>query len=143
ELVFEVASIGLRAYATWKEQRGLVDYVDMIDHALSLLELDDVKAELATRLQLLVVDEFQDSSPVQLALFSRLHTLCGRSLWVGDRKQCIFEYAGADPSLMEAVSHWVEEAGGQTEMLVNNYRSRPELVELVSACFSRAFAVHG
>lgn len=143
ELVFEVASIGLNAYATWKERRGLVDYVDMIDHALSLLELEDVNAELATRLQLLVVDEFQDSSPVQLALFSRLHALCGRSLWVGDRKQCIFEYAGADPSLMEAVSHWVADAGGQTEVLAHNYRSRPELVDLVSALFSRAFATHG
>lgn len=143
ELVFEVASIGLTAYARWKEQRGLVDYVDMIDHALSLLEVEDVRAELATRLQLLVVDEFQDSSPVQLALFSRLHALCGRSLWVGDRKQCIFEYAGADPSLMEAVSHWVQERGGQTEVLANNYRSRPEIVDLVSALFSRAFAAHG
>lgn len=143
ELVFSVASIGLSAYAAWKEQRGLVDYVDMIDHALSLLEVEDVRAELATRLQLLVVDEFQDSSPVQLALFSRLHALCGRSLWVGDRKQCIFEYAGADPSLMEAVSHWVQERGGQTEVLGNNYRSRREIVNLVSALFSRAFATHG
>lgn len=143
ELVFEVARIGLSAYATWKEQRGLVDYVDMIDHALSLLDIEDVRAELASRLQLLVVDEFQDSSPVQLALFSRLHTLCGRSLWVGDRKQCIFEYAGADPSLMEAVSHWATERGGTTEVLGRNYRSRPELVDLVSRLFSRAFAAHG
>lgn len=143
ELVFEVARIGLTAYAAWKEQRGLVDYVDMIDHALSLLEVDDVRAELATRLQLLVVDEFQDSSPVQLALFSKLHALCRRSLWVGDRKQCIFEYAGADPSLMEAVGQWVQARGGKTEVLANNYRSRPEIVELVSTVFSRAFATHG
>lgn len=143
ELVFDVARIGLTEYSAWKEQRGLVDYVDMIDHALSLLEGDDVRDELATRLQLLVVDEFQDSSPVQLALFSRLHALCGRSLWVGDRKQCIFEYAGADPSLMEAVSQWVQERGGRTEVLANNYRSRSEIVELVSAVFSGAFATHG
>lgn len=143
ELVFEVARIGLSAYTKWKAQRGLVDYVDMIDHALSLLDVEDVRAELASRLQLLVVDEFQDSSPVQLALFSRLHALCGRSLWVGDRKQCIFEYAGADPSLMEAVGHWVQERGGQTEVLANNYRSRPEIVNLVSSVFSRAFAAHG
>jgi ATP-dependent helicase/nuclease subunit A len=142
-LLFQVAQVGLTAYAHWKEQRGLVDYVDMIDRALSLLDVPEVQAELTARLKLLVVDEFQDSSPVQLALFSRVHALCGRSLWVGDRKQCIFEYAGADPSLMDAVNRWAAERSGHTEILQKNYRSRPELVDLVSALFSRAFAGHG
>ncbi len=141
--LFDVARLGLSAYAEWKARRGLVDYIDMIDHALSLLDLPEVAAELKSRLSLLVVDEFQDSSPVQLALFTRLHTLCGRSLWVGDRKQCIFEYAGADPLLMESVHQWVKEQSGKSEVLGSNYRSRPELVDLVSALFSRAFVQHG
>lgn len=143
ELLFEAARVGLEAFAQWKEQRGLADYVDMIDGALSLLDVPEVQNELKARLKLLVVDEFQDSSPVQLALFSRIHTLCGRSLWVGDRKQCIFEYAGADPALMEAVNRWALERSGRTEILTTNFRSRPELVNLVSVLFSRAFAAHG
>jgi ATP-dependent exoDNAse (exonuclease V) beta subunit len=142
-LIFEAASIGLRAYAEWKAERGLVDYVDMIDRALDVLGVPEVEDELRQRLQLLVVDEFQDTSPIQLALFTRLHAICGRSVWVGDRKQCIFEYAGADPSLMEAATDWVTVHGGQREYLENNRRSRPELVHFTSTLFSAAFAPHG
>lgn len=142
-LAFEAARIGLTAYARWKADRGLMDYVDMIDHALSALDTQEVERELAERLQLLVVDEFQDTSPVQLALFIRLHGLCKRSLWVGDRKQCIFEYAGADPELMDAVGQWVNEDGGTKEVLHRNFRSRPELVQATSFLFSRAFQSHG
>jgi ATP-dependent exoDNAse (exonuclease V) beta subunit len=143
EAIFEAARVGLDAYAEWKVQRGLVDYIDMIDTVLSVLDVPEVAIELGQRLQLLVVDEFQDTSPVQLALFTRLHALCGRSIWVGDRKQCIFEYAGADPSLMESVTRWVGASGGDTEILESNYRSREELVNATSTLFASAFARHG
>lgn len=141
--VFEAARLALGGYATWKAQRRLVDYTDMIDHALRLVEVPGVAAELAARLQLVVVDEFQDTSPLQLALFTRLHRLAGRSVWVGDGKQCIFEYAGADPALMDAMVDWVARAGGAAEQLDRNYRSRPELVDACAELFVRAFAPHG
>jgi ATP-dependent exoDNAse (exonuclease V) beta subunit len=143
ELIFEAARVGLVAYANWKARRGLVDYVDMIDRGLCVLDVPEVALELGARLKLLVVDEFQDTSPIQLALFMRLHALTQASVWVGDRKQCIFEYAGADPALMEAVSQWAAQSGGQRELLTHNYRSRPELVELSSLLFAAAFARHG
>jgi ATP-dependent helicase/nuclease subunit A len=143
ENLFEAARVGLVAYARWKAERGLVDYVDMIDRALMVLELPDVEAELRARLRLVVVDEFQDTSPIQLALFTRLHAIAGRSVWVGDRKQCIFEYAGADPTLMEAVRRWALANGGDSEILPRNHRSRPELVQTTSLLFSAALRKHG
>jgi ATP-dependent exoDNAse (exonuclease V) beta subunit len=141
--IFDAARDGLVAYDTWKKRRRVVDFVDMIDRALTLLEQSDVADELRERIRLLVVDEFQDTSPVQLALFMRLHALAKRSTWVGDRKQCIFEFAGADPALMEALTQWVSDEGGKTEQLPSNWRSRPELVEACSHLFSAAFARHG
>jgi ATP-dependent exoDNAse (exonuclease V) beta subunit len=143
EKLFEAARVGLLAYARWKAERGLVDYVDMIDRALTVLDIPEVEAELRARLKLVVVDEFQDTSPIQLALFARLHAIAGRSVWVGDRKQCIFEYAGADPTLMEAVRHWALAHGGDAEILPRNHRSRPELVETTSLLFSAALQRHG
>jgi len=142
-LIFEAARVGLLTYAKWKAERGLVDYVDMIDRALDVLALPGVERELGERLRLLVVDEFQDTSPIQLALFARLHAIARRSVWVGDRKQCIFEYAGADPGLMDAVANWVNAGGGEQETLELNRRSRPELVRFNTALFSAAFAEHG
>ncbi len=138
--VFAAARAGLVAYDTWKKRRRVVDFVDMIDRALTLIEQPGVADELRERIRLLVVDEFQDTSPVQLALFTRLHALANRSTWVGDRKQCIFEFAGADPTLMEALTKWV---GKATEQLPLNRRSRPELVEACSHLFAAAFARHG
>jgi ATP-dependent exoDNAse (exonuclease V) beta subunit len=143
DAIFDAASVGLRAYADWKAQRGLVDYVDMIDLALSALDVPDVQRELGRRLELLVVDEFQDTSPIQLALFARFHQFTRRSIWVGDWKQCIFEYAGADPTLMDSVTRWVNSHGGKTEVLPRNFRSRPELVESISLLFTRALERHG
>ena len=141
--VFDAAREGLTAYQAWKEERRVVDYVDMLDKALVLIEHPRVHAELVSRLRFVVVDEFQDTSPIQLALFIRLHALARRSVWVGDRKQCIFEYAGADPVLMDAVAAWVEREGGKRERLGDNYRSRPELVGACSELFSAALARHG
>lgn len=141
--IFHAASVGLAAYQAWKRARHVVDYVDMLDGALELLEHPRVRAELTRRLGLVVVDEFQDTSPIQLALFVQLHALAGRSVWVGDRKQCIFEYAGADPRLMDAVSDWISLEGGLRDRLGANHRSRPELVAAVSEVFASALARYG
>jgi ATP-dependent helicase/nuclease subunit A len=140
--VFEAAKVGLVAYDAWKKRRRVVDFVDMIDRALTLLEQNDIADELRARIRLLMVDEFQDTSPIQLALFVRLHVLAGQSTWVGDRKQCIFEFAGADPTLMESLTKWVADAGGTTEQLPTNWRSRPELVDACSRLFAASFARH-
>ena len=141
--VYQAARIGLKAYDEDKKHRRVVDFVDMIDRTLTLVESDAAARELEERIKLVVVDEFQDTSPLQLALFTKLHAIAGRSTWVGDRKQCIFEFAGADPSLMEAVTAWASKEGGNAEHLPNNYRSRPELVRACSRLFAAAFARHG
>ena len=143
ESIFEAARRGLAAYADWKQRRRIMDYVDMIDRALTLLEDPAVAAELATRTSLVVVDELQDTSPVQLALFLRLHVVAGRSMWVGDPKQCIFEYAGADPALMDAVEGWARANGAKGDQLLLNRRSRPELVHVCNRIFETALARHG
>jgi len=141
--IFDAARVGLIAYAEWKQRRRVVDYVDMLDRALDLVDHPSVRAELARRLELVVVDEFQDTSPIQLALFVRMHALAKRSVWVGDRKQCIFEYAGADPLLMDDVAAWVEKTGGARDKLGKNYRSREELVRLSNVLFADGLARHG
>jgi ATP-dependent helicase/nuclease subunit A len=141
--VFDCARRGLERYQSWKERLRLVDYVDMLERALGLLDRPEVARELAERLGIVVVDEFQDTSPIQLELFLRLHQLTHRSTWVGDRKQCIFEFAGADPQLMDSVTRWVADHGGTSEQLPFNYRSRSELVALCSELFTHALAPHG
>jgi ATP-dependent helicase/nuclease subunit A len=142
-LLYQAVAKGLLGYTGWKEERRYIDYVDMEERALDLLDRPEVAEDLRGRLQLLVVDEFQDTSPIQLALFLKLEELCQRSVWVGDRKQSIFAFRGADPALMDAVVETAERAGNATEILSTNYRSRAGLVDFTSELFVRAFAPQG
>ncbi len=154
--VFDVAARSLAAYAEHKRTLGVIDFVDQEALALTLLRRPDVRAALAGQLDLFLVDEFQDTSPIQLAVFLELAALAKQSIWVGDPKQAIYGFRGTDPVLMDAAieSLTVGEgdlveaattavAKGTVETLSVSYRSRPGLVQLTSEIFARAFAHHG
>jgi ATP-dependent exoDNAse (exonuclease V) beta subunit len=143
ELAFEAAARTLSTYSREKSRRRVVDYEDLVERALALALRADLAPLLSERFRLVVVDEFQDTTPLQLALFIRLHAITGRSVWVGDAKQCIFGFAGADPALMDAVLTWHRDAGGATDQLARNHRSRPPLVRLVNEVFGGAFEACG
>ena len=138
--IFKLAGDSLEAYQTLKQQQGLVDFVDQELQLYRLLEHPQVKETLANELQLLMVDEFQDTSPIQLALFVRLAELAKKVIWVGDIKQAIYGFRGSDPALMEAVLKNVLSKGNEAKVLEHSWRSRPPLVEYCNAIFTHAFA---
>ena len=138
--LFELAARALTTYQTMKTERGLMDFVDQEHHVLRLLELPDVSESIAQELDLLLVDEFQDMSPIQLALFLKLAALAKECIWVGDIKQAIYGFRGTDPDLMNAVVTELEHSGNPVDILPSSWRSRPPLVELVNALFVPAFS---
>lgn len=140
EQVFAIAAASLGAYQRIKTERGLIDFVDQEQRLYLLLEDPGVRSVLASELQLLMVDEFQDTSPIQLALFLRLSELAGQVIWVGDIKQSIYGFRGADPMLMEAVIQHVTAGGRPPEILPKSWRSTPELVSYINQLFTPAFA---
>lgn len=140
--LFGVAADALEAYAQAKQAARVVDFQDMLALAAKLLEEPGVASALAGKLDLVVVDEFQDTSPMQLAVVSALARIAKRSLWVGDRKQAIFGFQGSDPVLMgAAMEHAL--GGREPEFLSQSWRSRPPLVAFTSELFTRALAPHG
>jgi ATP-dependent exoDNAse (exonuclease V) beta subunit len=140
-LLFETAGEALAAYQAHKRARGLVDFVDQEALALELLRRPDVRAALAGQIDLFLVDELQDTSPIQLAVFLELAGLAAASIWVGDPKQAIYGFRGTDPWLVDAAVRSL--ASPPTETLGTSYRSRPELVRLTSEVFARAFTAQG
>lgn len=142
--VFRCAAAAMDGYDRFKRGQGLVDFIDQEREALRLLDREDVRQALAERLRVALVDEFQDTSPIQLALFTRLAGIVGRSLWVGDPKQAIYGFRGTDPELMqEVVARVVPETGGGTSRLSRSYRSRPALVAFANDLFGAAFPPTG
>jgi ATP-dependent exoDNAse (exonuclease V) beta subunit len=142
--IFDCASKAATAYQRWKESRGVVDFSDQEATALELLGLPDVVAALRERIGRVLVDEFQDTSPIQLALFLRMAEIADRSTWVGDPKQAIYGFRGTDPELMTAVvARLPEYTGGERTTLSTSRRSRPGLVSFLDNAFVPAFATMG
>jgi ATP-dependent exoDNAse (exonuclease V) beta subunit len=140
--VFAAAGFVLDAYQAHKRSLGVIDFVDQETEALKLLKNDAVRQQLAEEIDLVLVDEFQDTSPIQLAIFLELARIAGRSTWVGDPKQAIYGFRGADPALMDAAIATLL-GDDPPETLAKSYRSRPGLVRLTSDLFAPAFAETG
>lgn len=129
-----------RAYADYKASRGLLDYTDLETHLLRLLT-DEARAdELRASLGLVIVDEFQDTSPLQLAIFLRLRELAEESYWVGDPKQAIYGFRGADADLMRSV--WEHARAEERRRLETCYRSQDGLVQLYNSIFEPSFGAN-
>ena len=133
--VFSVAAQAMEVYAGQKRQMGMIDFIDQEQLLLGALELGAVSEVLAGELDLLLVDEFQDTSPIQLAIFLKLASLAKKTYWVGDPKQSIYGFRGSDPLLM----HEVQKGVTAKEILKDSWRSTPSLVALNNAVFKQAF----
>ncbi|MDA3951069.1 MAG: UvrD-helicase domain-containing protein [Spirochaeta sp.] len=133
--VYDCAAAALDQFTEYKRERGLTDYDDLETSLLRLLvDRDDVKQGIRERIDIVMVDEFQDTSPMQLALFLELHRVVGRSVWVGDPKQAIYGFRGTDPSLMTRVAHLLQ----STETLSRSWRSRQAILDITNAIFTQA-----
>lgn len=146
-LVFSTAIEGLRRYEEYKKRLGVMDFVDQEALAVDLVTHNArVRESLASRYRFLSVDEFQDTSPIQLELFLRLGELVEQALWVGDPKQSIYGFRGAAPDLMEAVVAEATSGAGRgmfdgavVRPLTHSYRSSECPVALVNALFTSVF----
>lgn len=142
ELVFTLAAKTMVAYQEYKSEWGVVDFIDQEALFLDLLEMDGPAAIISDHLDLVLVDEFQDTSPIQLAIFMKLAELAKKSVWVGDQKQSVYGFRDADPSLMDAAIEGIL-GKKEPETLPFSWRSRPELVCSTSDIFAQAFTRQG
>jgi ATP-dependent helicase/nuclease subunit A len=150
-----VAAIGLfdrllelfdSAYERLKAERLAVDFDDLELISGELLAGNAaLRASWAESFELLMVDEFQDTNPRQLAILRALDR--GNLFTVGDELQSIYGFRHADVALFRERRALLEQSGG-TLALTSNFRSRSEVLEAVGAVFAKRFdgfagLVHG
>ena len=135
-LADETISLDLQ-FVTYKAERGLVDFTDLETLLLELVSNESLAKRLSQDYELVLVDEFQDTNPLQLAIFKGLRPLIARNRWVGDSRQAIYGFRDADPALVNSVWDSVPEENRYT--LSKNYRSQRGLVQLVGRIFSPHF----
>jgi ATP-dependent exoDNAse (exonuclease V) beta subunit len=129
------------AFRERKRERGALDFADLEERALRLLEEDaEVREEARSRFDGILVDEFQDTNPAQERLLAAL-SVPGRRFVVGDPKQAIYGFRGADVAGFGRARAAAGEEG--TVLLVENFRSRPEVLRFSNAVLAPAFAAGG
>lgn len=102
-------------------ERNMVDFDDLLVLVSELFDRHpDVTAAVAGRWDHLLVDEFQDLSPVQYGIVTRLAQPHGSLFVVGDDEQSIFSWTGADP---DVIRRFREEYALEPVMLDHNRRS--------------------
>ncbi|KAF1078535.1 exodeoxyribonuclease V subunit beta [Methanogenium sp. MK-MG] len=124
-----------------KAQRGAIDFGDMLIHTQTLLaENPAARNGIAAKYRAIMVDEFQDTDPLQAAIISDILTAAGkkRSLFVvGDPKQSIYLFRNADVTQFKATRDRIlAERGGREVALDTSFRSAPEIIGLVNTLFS-------
>jgi ATP-dependent helicase/nuclease subunit A len=142
------------AYAEERRERGLVTYQDLLVRARNLLrDHPDVQTALRARWDLVAVDEFQDTDPLQAELALRLCAAVsgaegewrelvpepGRLCVVGDPKQSIYRFRRADIAVYSAVERTLVGADPRARVRLSvNFRSGRRIIEAVNAVFGGA-----
>ncbi len=127
-------------------QNHLLDYDDMERYMLKLLKRDDVKDDIRSSYEYLFVDEFQDSSPIQVQIFDELSKLMKKSYWVGDYKQAIYGFRGTDTELVKAVVDTIsrgQDGNHLDDPLDTCWRSEPAITNMVNHVFIPVFEKDG
>lgn len=163
--IFDVIDRLSQRYQDYKKEHHAVDYVDIENHFLTLLDNEEVKVDIRENFKYVFVDEFQDSSPTQVKMFEKLSAIVGRdedddykitigkntfslhnSVWVGDFKQAIYGFRGADTALTKAVADIIE-ANMKTKpkqfsmhSLDTSYRSYQQIVDKTNEIFEYSFS---
>ncbi len=138
-------------YRQWRRREGRTNFQDLLLCARDLLrDHPDVRTALFARFTPVLVDEFQDTDPIQAEIlfyltgsdpeekdWKKLVPVPGSLFVVGDPKQSIYRFRRADIQIYDAVRSRIE-ANGRLLHLSANFRSTPAVCGWVNRVFARS-----
>ncbi|CRK80236.1 UvrD-helicase domain-containing protein [Neobacillus massiliamazoniensis] len=140
---------GMQTYIQLKKERSLLNFQDLLLNAANLLrENAEVRQYFQTKYRCLLVDEFQDTDPIQAEIMfyltsedpaEKIWTKCkpknGSLFVVGDPKQAIYRFRRADIDTYNRVKKLIEEHGGKVLQLTMNFRTVDAVTEELNKVF--------
>jgi len=130
-----VAAKVVDEYRKAKRRAASLDFQDLLAMARDLLrDHENVRAQLQRRYRYLLIDELQDTDPVQMELVAHLSgegLKTGKLFAVGDHKQSIYRFRQADVKLFQKLRLDVPQQGRLDLSL--NFRSQPAILHFVNA----------
>jgi ATP-dependent exoDNAse (exonuclease V) beta subunit len=136
-------------YQELKRRQGGLDFVDLLACTRDLLRANHgVRRDLQNRFDRIFVDEFQDTDPLQAEIllllsaddhrvddWTAVSPRPGKLFIVGDPKQAIYRFRGADVGTYWRVRRQLENCGGGVLQLTTNFRSVPAIQQFVNRAF--------
>ncbi|MDR0662489.1 MAG: UvrD-helicase domain-containing protein, partial [Spirochaetaceae bacterium] len=117
-----------------KRIAGMLTFNDAAELALTILKNEpDIRNIYTEKIKAIMIDEFQDNNDLQRELLMLIGG-CG-IFFVGDQKQSIYRFRGADVSVFKKLGNDIK----KNIRLKTNYRSGERLIQAFNAVFSRVF----
>ncbi len=125
------------AYTKYKVSHNLMDYDDLLIHLRNLLrDREAVRATLSARYTYIMVDEYQDTNPVQAEIVGLLGSRHRNVMVVGDDSQSIYSFRGA--TIRNILDFPEQFPGCNIIKLEENYRSTQPILNLTNEILRRA-----
>ena len=148
----------LESYQGRKRAAAVLDFDDLLLHVRSLVRgQEEVRRAIGRRYKYILVDEFQDTDRIQCEILfsiaasddraerwedSRLRP--GSLFLVGDPKQAIYRFRGADIEIYELCRRLISaHEGGSVIEVTANFRSQKAIIRHVNSCFETVFGKTG
>ncbi len=153
EAVYEVLGKYQERVEQAKRTSGILSFKDVAELAVEILiHNEDLRTWFKRKFKAILIDEFQDNNRLQKDLLFLLAEKEDRStkgipdpsdidpsklFFVGDEKQSIYRFRGADVRVFKHLSEELRGIGGEDVHLVTNYRSHPSLIQFFNLLFQR------
>lgn len=151
--LIDFALRGVVYYEEWRRKRSLLNFQDLLMKSATLLRNNpEVKAYFKKNIKYLLVDEFQDTDPIQAEIVMLLagdnNSVCdwrkarpkpGSLFLVGDPKQSIYRFRRADIDIYNTVKGILQNGAGKVIELTSNFRSLDHITCLTNTIFKNIF----
>lgn len=135
-----------KKYTERKIEISSLDYEDLQINALKLLEKEDIRNKYQDMFRYIMVDEFQDTNGLQKRI---IYNLCSKNsdldrqnlFIVGDPKQSIYGFRGADVNVFYEVMKDIETVSGTEAItLKDNFRTIKSVMGFINSLFNKLMA---
>ena len=128
------------AYAKEKQRRHVLEFNDLEHFSLQILRDEQVQANLRTKFNEIMIDEYQDTNNLQEAILTSFaRTDPGNVFMVGDVKQSIYGFRAAEPGLFldKYDKYAQEDSPAERVVLAENFRSVRNVDDFTNLIFSQ------
>lgn len=136
QALFDATNRFVEIYKDLKIQKCGLDYNDLEQHTLAVLDNENIRKTLLDKYQYVFVDEYQDINDVQEKIISLLSKDNNRFM-VGDVKQSIYGFRLCDPQIfLDKFEKYATEDQSQAINLSKNFRSNKHILNFVNTIFA-------